>query len=408
MYVLRTTMSNITDIKKGAFHKWLGKPEDEKITQSDIDKALKYSGPDADHVHKMANFARNAKKWNKEDEDIAMAADLDDTGFDDLPLTEENKGYYLVDDSNGMVLIGPFNKKAEAESARALFGDGKVMKGSSTNAGEFVPVKESWSDDSRIIGARDWKSAVVSAANGNEIAYKRDGEDVEAMVNGKVIGRFYNSKGYGDIFTESKKMNKKNFIESSVAEPFVIFTDDAGFILRTDKYRHFYEDPEHLAQDISVLLDGDTTDWWDGNEIKYTSYEEDAKGAREYSHDDILDFMQNGAPENGDAGMRILIRELKGIAKTESKKMNRFLLREEEITRNKKIIMMGDFMANDGGLLIDRIKTSLKIKGLAGSAYEDPYTALNVFSDEELDDLFEYAKSIGLQDVSVDVDIKEN
>lgn len=402
-------MNNITDIKKGAFHKWLGKPEDEKITQSDIDKALKYSGPDADHVHKMANFARNAKKWNKEDEDISMAADLDDAEFDDASLTEENKGYYLVDDSNGMVLMGPFNKKIDAESARGLFGDGKVMKGSSTNVGEFVAVKESWSDDSKIIGARDWKSAVVSAADGKKVSYRRmSNGDVEAIVNGKTIGRFYNDNGHGDIFTESKKMNKKTFIESSVAEPFVVFTDDAGFILRTDKYRHFYEDPEHLAQDISVLLDGDTTDWWDGNEIEYTSYDEDVKGACEYSHDDILDFMQNGAPENGDAAMRVLVKELKGIAKTESKKMNKFLLREEEITRNKKIIMMGDFMMNGGGLLTDRIKTSLKIKGLSGSGYEDPYTALNVFSDEELDDLFEYAKSIGLQDVSVDVDIKEN
>ena len=283
-------MNNITDIKKGAFHKWLGKPEDEKITQSDIDKALRYSGPDADHVHKMANFARNAKKWNKEDEDISMAADLDDAEFDDASLTEENKGYYLVDDSNGMVLMGPFNKKVDAESARELFGDGKVMKGSSTNVGEFVAVKESWSDDSKIMGARDWKSAVVSAAGGKKVSYRRmSNGDVEAIVNGNTIGRFYNDNGHGDIFTESKKMNK-------------------------------------------------------------------------------------------------------------------FLLREEEITRNKKIIMMGDFMMNGEGLLTDRIKTSLKIKGLSGSAYEDPYTALNVFSDEELDDLFEYAKSIGLQDVSVDIE----
>lgn len=288
-------MDDIKDIRKGAFHKWLGKPEDEKITQKDIDKAMEYTGPDAAHVHRMATFARNARKWNEED-DIAMAADLDDTMVDDLPLTEDNKGYYLVDDSNGMVLMGPFDKKDEAEAARVLFGDGKVMKGTSTNVGEFIPVKESWSDDSRITGARDWKSAIVSAAGGEKVSYRRmSNGDVEAIVNGKTIGRFYNDDGHGDIFTESKKMRR-----------------DDGFILT-----------------------------------------------------------------------------------------------EEEVTRNKKIIMMGDFMMHGGEQLRERVKTSLKIKGLSGSAYEDPYTALNVFSDEELDDLFDYAKSIGMQDLSVDIDIQE-
>ncbi len=43
------------DIKKGLFHKWLGKPEDEPITDADIKKGLKAGG----HAAKMANFARN-------------------------------------------------------------------------------------------------------------------------------------------------------------------------------------------------------------------------------------------------------------------------------------------------------------------------------------------------------------
>lgn len=47
-------------IEKGSFHKWLGKAEDEPITNADIEKGLKSDDP---HVRKMANFARNARKW---------------------------------------------------------------------------------------------------------------------------------------------------------------------------------------------------------------------------------------------------------------------------------------------------------------------------------------------------------
>ena len=50
----------IGDIKKGGFHNWLGKSQDSPITGSDIKKGLAAGG----HAAKMANFARNAKKWN--------------------------------------------------------------------------------------------------------------------------------------------------------------------------------------------------------------------------------------------------------------------------------------------------------------------------------------------------------
>ena len=44
------------EIKKGAFHKWLGKSPNEKITASDISKGL---ASDSEHVRKMAQFAKN-------------------------------------------------------------------------------------------------------------------------------------------------------------------------------------------------------------------------------------------------------------------------------------------------------------------------------------------------------------
>jgi hypothetical protein len=50
----------IGKIRKGAFHRYLGKKAGARITGADIRKGLKAGG----HAAKMANFARNAKRWN--------------------------------------------------------------------------------------------------------------------------------------------------------------------------------------------------------------------------------------------------------------------------------------------------------------------------------------------------------
>ncbi len=47
-------------LKKGAFHKWLGKDPEEPITDADIAKGLASDDP---HVNKMAQFAKNARKF---------------------------------------------------------------------------------------------------------------------------------------------------------------------------------------------------------------------------------------------------------------------------------------------------------------------------------------------------------
>jgi hypothetical protein len=48
-------------IRKGKFHKWLGKKPDSPITTADIAKGKASGDP---HVVKMATFAANAKKWH--------------------------------------------------------------------------------------------------------------------------------------------------------------------------------------------------------------------------------------------------------------------------------------------------------------------------------------------------------
>lgn len=48
----------IAPSKKGAFHRWLGKPEGAPITEADIRKGLAAGG----HPAQMANFARNFGK----------------------------------------------------------------------------------------------------------------------------------------------------------------------------------------------------------------------------------------------------------------------------------------------------------------------------------------------------------
>lgn len=52
---------NIEIKHPGAFHKYLGKSPDKKVTSSDIAKGK--ASPDP-HVRKMATFAANAKKWH--------------------------------------------------------------------------------------------------------------------------------------------------------------------------------------------------------------------------------------------------------------------------------------------------------------------------------------------------------
>jgi hypothetical protein len=47
-------------VRKGKFHKWLGKKPDSPITAADIAKGKASDDP---HVVKMANFAASAKKW---------------------------------------------------------------------------------------------------------------------------------------------------------------------------------------------------------------------------------------------------------------------------------------------------------------------------------------------------------
>ena len=54
------TAGPIGHVDKGAFHRWLGKDEDEPITDADIAKGKASDDP---HVVKMATFADNARHW---------------------------------------------------------------------------------------------------------------------------------------------------------------------------------------------------------------------------------------------------------------------------------------------------------------------------------------------------------
>lgn len=75
--------SPIKPVKKGGFHEWLGKKPDEPITDADIEKGLKSKDP---HVRKMAQFAKNAKKWKHPKKKNKPVHE----GFEDLPNPEWN------------------------------------------------------------------------------------------------------------------------------------------------------------------------------------------------------------------------------------------------------------------------------------------------------------------------------
>jgi hypothetical protein len=68
------------DIKKGAFHRWLGKKEGEPITMADIQRGLKSSDP---HVRRMAQFAKNSKKWKHKKKEKPAAAKRQKTAVEE-------------------------------------------------------------------------------------------------------------------------------------------------------------------------------------------------------------------------------------------------------------------------------------------------------------------------------------
>lgn len=84
------------DIKKGAFHRWLGKSEDSPITAADIQKGLNSRDP---HARKMAQFAKNMQHIHEFAED---------------PASKMQPGWYVK--KNGMIGSGPFHSEEEAKN----------------------------------------------------------------------------------------------------------------------------------------------------------------------------------------------------------------------------------------------------------------------------------------------------
>jgi hypothetical protein len=58
----------------------------------------------------------------------------------------------------------------------------------------------------------------------------------------------------------------------------IIFDNGGGTTLQCAKFTHCYDNPEQAAVDVRALLDGESTDGWDGNN------EEDRM---EYDHDTV-------------------------------------------------------------------------------------------------------------------------
>lgn len=90
------------DIKKGAFHKWLGKKPDSPITNADIEKGLKSN--DA-HVRKMAQFAKNMR------ESVRAALRL--------PIAER---FYIVSDKGAVLEDNGGHGFESIEEAKRWFG----------------------------------------------------------------------------------------------------------------------------------------------------------------------------------------------------------------------------------------------------------------------------------------------
>lgn len=88
--------------------------------------------------------------------------------------------------------------------------------------------------------------------------------------------------------------------------------------------------------------------------------------------------------------------------------MKKHLLKlEANVSRNKQIIALGDYVAQGGNEVLERLKTMLKVKGLGGSSFNDSYTAFNALDDDELTDLYEYGLSVGMNDLASGNEVTE-
>ena len=102
------------DVKKNAFHKWLKKEPGEKITSADIEKGLKSTDP---HVRRMAQFAKNAKKWQK---GKTATEDFDIVSFNNLVMETQQMDMAML-----QKLAASVSPSAPTDNFQTVYGVSK-------------------------------------------------------------------------------------------------------------------------------------------------------------------------------------------------------------------------------------------------------------------------------------------
>lgn len=105
----RPVVAEKDDIKKGAFHKWLGKSPDSPVTNADIEKGLNAKSA---RVRKMAQFAKNMRE--------AIRAQLR------LPIAER---FYIVSDKGAVLESNDGRGFESIEEAKKWFGQQTAIVG---------------------------------------------------------------------------------------------------------------------------------------------------------------------------------------------------------------------------------------------------------------------------------------
>lgn len=77
---------------------------------------------------------------------------------------------------------------------------------------------------------------------------------------------------------------------------------------------------------------------------------------------------------------------------------------EEDVERTQAIFQIGDFikMGLEGSALTaERLAKTLELRGHVGVDFEDPYAALNVLTDEDLTEVYNFAMTNGMPSVGM-------